>query len=97
MGHVSNCSWAYHGLGRACLVLGQIGEAQSLGECAVEYYPHQPGFAAHAVHLLGDIVTHPDRFDPDSGEAHYRRALALAEPRGMRPVPRQNPVRQPSG
>ena len=46
----------------------------------------QPGFAAHALHLLGDIATHPDRFDAESGEAHYRQALALAEPRGMRPL-----------
>jgi hypothetical protein len=32
------------------------------------------------------IATHPDRFDAESGEAHYRQALALAEPRGMRPL-----------
>ena len=30
--------------------------------------------------------THPDRFDPESGEGHYRKALALAEPRAMRPL-----------
>ena len=29
---------------------------------------------------------HPDRFDPERGEAHYRRTLALAEPRAMRPL-----------
>ena len=40
----------------------------------------------HALHLLGDIATHTDRFDAETGEAHYRQALALAEPRGMRPV-----------
>jgi hypothetical protein len=36
--------------------------------------------------LLGDIATHPDRFDADSGELYYGEALALAEPRGMRPL-----------
>ena len=41
---------------------------------------------AHALHLLGDIATHPDRFDAEPGEAHYQKALALAEPRGMRPL-----------
>ena len=41
---------------------------------------------AHALHLLGDIATHPDRFDAESGAARYRQALALAEPRGMRPL-----------
>ena len=34
--------------------------------------------------MLGDIATHPDRFDAERGEANYRQALALAEPRGMR-------------
>jgi hypothetical protein len=41
---------------------------------------------AHALHLLGDIATHPDRFDAESGEVPYRKALAPAEPRGMRPL-----------
>ena len=53
---------------------------------AVLLSPRHPGFAAHALHLLGDIATHPDRFNAESGEAHYRQALALAEPRGMRPL-----------
>jgi len=45
-----------------------------------------PGDAAQALHLLGDIATHPDRFDAERCETHYRQALALAEPRGMRPL-----------
>jgi predicted protein tyrosine phosphatase len=45
-----------------------------------------PGDAAQVLHLLGDIATHPDRFDAERGETHYRQALALAEPRGMRPL-----------
>ena len=57
-------------------VLAQLGEASE----------PQPGPAAHAQHLLGDIAAHPDRFDPGSGEAHYRQTLALAAPRGMRPL-----------
>jgi hypothetical protein len=40
----------------------------------------------YALHLLGDIATHSDRFDTKRAEAHYREALALAEPRGMRPL-----------
>ena len=39
-----------------------------------------------ALQLLGDIATHPDGFDAESGETHYREALALAESRGMRPL-----------
>jgi tetratricopeptide (TPR) repeat protein len=75
-----------YALGRACLLLGRLDEARSLVERVVESSPSQPGHAAHAQHLLGDIATHPDRFDAESGEAHYRQALALAEPRGMRPL-----------
>jgi class 3 adenylate cyclase/tetratricopeptide (TPR) repeat protein len=77
---------AYPLLGRACLLLGRLDKARSLGYRAVELSPRHPGFAAHAQRLLGDIATHPDRFDAESGEAHYRQALALAEPRGMRPL-----------
>jgi hypothetical protein len=67
-------------------VLGRLDDAQRLGDRAVEFSPRQPGFAAHALHLLGDIATHPDRFDAERGETYYRQALALAEPRGMRPL-----------
>ena len=85
-GYVSQCSWAYHVLGRACLLLDQRDEAKRLVGRAIELASHQPGFAAHALHLLGDIATHPDRFDAESSEAYYRQSLALAEPRGMRPL-----------
>ena len=83
---VAHRGWASLPLGRACLLLGRLDEARRLGERLVESLPSQPGFAAHALHLLGEIATHPDRLDAESGEAHYRQALALAEPRGMRPL-----------
>jgi class 3 adenylate cyclase/tetratricopeptide (TPR) repeat protein len=79
-------AWDDHVLGRTCLLLGQLDEARKLGERAVELLASQPGAAAHALHLLGDIAIHPDRFDAEAGEAHYRDALALAEPRSMRPL-----------
>ena len=79
-------SWAYAALGRACLLLGRLDEARRLGHRSVESAQPHPGFAAHALCLLGDIMTHPDRFDAESGAAHYREALALAEMRGMRPL-----------
>jgi tetratricopeptide (TPR) repeat protein len=78
--------WAYHALGRACLLLGRLDEARRLGDRAIESSQRYPGFAAHALHLLGDIATHPDQFDAECGETYYRRALVLAEPRGMRPL-----------
>jgi tetratricopeptide (TPR) repeat protein len=85
-GTVALRGWAYHSLGRACLLLGRLDEARRLGDRAVEFSPRQPGFEAHALHLLGDIATDPDRFDAESAEVHYWKALALAEPRGMRPL-----------
>jgi tetratricopeptide (TPR) repeat protein len=75
---------AYHWLGRAAVLLGRLDDARRLADRAVESC--EPGDAAHALHLLGDIATHLDRFDAESGEAHYREALAQAEPRGMRPL-----------
>ena len=77
---------AYHTLGRASLLLGRLGEARRLADRAVETSPSQPGFAAHARRLLGDIAAHPDRLDAAAAETQYRQALALAEPRGMRPL-----------
>jgi hypothetical protein len=65
---------------------GRLDEARRLGERSIECSPGHDGFAAHAFHLLGDIATHPDRFDAESGEAHYREALSLAVPRSMRPL-----------
>jgi class 3 adenylate cyclase/tetratricopeptide (TPR) repeat protein len=78
--------WAYGAMGRACLLLGRLDEAQRLGDHAVEYSRRQPGFTAHALRLLGDIATHPDRFDAEGGAAHYREALALAQLHGMCPL-----------
>jgi tetratricopeptide (TPR) repeat protein len=78
--------WAYHSLGRAALLLGRLDEARRLADRAVESSMGHHGFAAHARHLLGDVATHPDQFHAQSGEAHYRQAMALAEPRGMRPL-----------
>jgi class 3 adenylate cyclase/tetratricopeptide (TPR) repeat protein len=85
-GIFSFLGWAYHALSCACLRLGRLDEARRLGDRAVECSPRQPGFAAHALHLLGDIASHPDRLDAESGEAHYRKALALAASRGMCPL-----------
>ena len=77
---------AYPSLGRAALLLGQLEEARSLGNRALEYSLPFPGFAAHTFHLLGDIETHLTEFDAERGESHYRKALELAELHRMRPL-----------
>ena len=76
----------YRSLGRACLLLHRLDDARRLADRAIESSPRHPGFAPHVLHLLGDIATYPDRFDAERGETHYCEALALAEPRGMRPL-----------
>ena len=68
------------------MLLGRLDEARRLAERALESSRVQRGNAAQALHLLGDIAIHPDRFDAERGEAYYSQALALAEPRGMRPL-----------
>src|SRR5262249_29805341 len=85
-GIVAHRGWAYHASGRACLLLGRLDEARRLGQRAVESSQRQPGFRAHALHLLGDLAAHPDQFDAESGVAHYQQALALAQSHGMRPL-----------
>jgi class 3 adenylate cyclase/tetratricopeptide (TPR) repeat protein len=79
-------AWGYHALGRAALGLHRLDEARRLAYRGIETSQGYPGFAAHALHLLGDIASHPDQFDAESGKAHYRQALALAKPSGMRPL-----------
>ena len=83
---VVTSGWDYHALGRAHLLLGRLDDAQRLCELAMKYSSHQHAYEAHGLHLLGDIATHPDRFDADFAEAHYLKALAIAEKQGMRPL-----------
>jgi class 3 adenylate cyclase/tetratricopeptide (TPR) repeat protein len=85
-GILSGSTWAYSCLGRASLLLDRLDEAGYLADRAVETSPSQRGFAAHALHLRGDIAIHAERFDAEGGETYYRQALALAEPRAMRPL-----------
>src|SRR5436190_12868072 len=68
--------FSYQALGRACLLLGRLEDGRRLGDRVLEFSQSLPGFAAHALHLHGDIAAHPDRFDAERGEAHYRQALA---------------------
>jgi tetratricopeptide (TPR) repeat protein len=77
---------SHHSLGRAALALGRVDQARSLGERALEHTMSRRGMAAHSHHLLGEIATRPGGFDAERGEIHYREALGLAEPRGMRPL-----------
>jgi tetratricopeptide (TPR) repeat protein len=85
-GHVGFLGRSYYIMGSACLLLGRLDEALRLGKRAIEFSHRYPDFEGYAQHLLGDIATHPDRFDAENGESHYRQALALAEPRPYAPA-----------
>jgi hypothetical protein len=68
------------------LLLGRLDEARRLGDLAFESSQRQPGFAAHALHLLGDVAAYPGRYDAESAATRYREALVLARQYGMRPL-----------
>src|SRR4029453_12171400 len=90
LGRLAACglptSGVYYPVGRACLLVGRLDEARRFCDLEVGLSATQPGRLAHALHLQGDIATHPDGFDVERAEALYHQALALAEPRGMRPL-----------
>jgi class 3 adenylate cyclase/tetratricopeptide (TPR) repeat protein len=85
-GTIDQSGMDYHWLGRAALLLGRLDDARRLADCSLKNSPLHPGYAAHVLHLLGDLVTHPDQFDAECGETYYRKALTVAERLGMRPL-----------
>jgi tetratricopeptide (TPR) repeat protein len=78
--------WSYHAVARGCLLLGRLDEARRLADRSIESSQRQPNFVAHARCILGDLAIHPEYFDAESAATHYRAALTLAKPRGMRPL-----------
>jgi len=85
-GRVSEEGAVYLSLARAALLLGRLDEARRLADLATGSRSGRTDFVPTAMLLLGDLAIHPDRFDAEAGEAHYREVRALAEPRGMRPL-----------
>jgi len=78
--------WTSYSLARAYFVLGRLDDANRLATLTIEAASARTDFVPDTLHLLGDIATHPERFDAERGEALYERALALAEAQGMRPL-----------
>jgi class 3 adenylate cyclase/tetratricopeptide (TPR) repeat protein len=82
--HALRVAW----LSEAYLLAGRLDEAGTQAQRALEFaHTHQErGHEAYALRLLGEIATHRDPPDVEPAEAHYRRALALADELGMRPL-----------
>ena len=75
-------------LGEIQLKAGHHEEASRLARQALElaHLHKERGHEAHVHRLLGEIALESDLPDPDEARGHYRRALALAGPRQMRPL-----------
>jgi tetratricopeptide (TPR) repeat protein len=75
-------------LGEAYLLDGRLADATRIAEEGLEAARQrgERGVEGQLLRLLGDIASHPDRFEVDTAEAHYRQALALAEELGQRPL-----------
>ena len=82
-GTIDQSGMDYQWLGRAALLLGDLDGARRLADSSLKNSPLHPGYAAHALHLLGDIATHTDSFD---AETYYRKAFEVAERLGVRPL-----------
>jgi tetratricopeptide (TPR) repeat protein len=71
---------------RCYLRLGRMDEVERVLPRLLETAPQFVAQHAHALHLRGEIAAHPDRWQPETAEDCYCRALVLAEGRGMRPL-----------
>ena len=83
-GHVAPAAILF-AAGRAYLVVGRIDEANNLAREALALTRQlgARGMEARALCLTADIAA---ASDAENVEGYYREALALAEPRGMRPL-----------
>ena len=75
-------------LGEAYLLDGRLADATRIAEdgLAAARQWGERGVEGQLLRLLGDIASHPDRLDAERCEGHYHQALALAQPRSMRPL-----------
>jgi tetratricopeptide (TPR) repeat protein len=79
--------WVTH-LSEAYLLAGRLEEARQLAGQALTLARDlkQRGHEAYALRLLGELGARGDPTDVEHTETSYRRALALAEDLGMRPL-----------
>jgi tetratricopeptide (TPR) repeat protein len=75
-------------LGGVYLLDGRLADATRIAQdgLAAARQRGERGVEGQVLRLLGDIAAHPDRFEADTAEAHYRQALAVASELGLRPL-----------
>jgi tetratricopeptide (TPR) repeat protein len=75
-------------LSEALLLVGRVDEASALVARLLDLSRTHTGrgYQAHAYRLLGEVARRHEPPDVDQAASHYRRALALAEELGMRPL-----------
>ena len=75
-------------LGETYLLLGRLTDAVTAAECALDRSrgSSERGNEAYALHVLGEIAAHAEPPEREQAEGYYRRALALADELGMRPL-----------
>jgi tetratricopeptide (TPR) repeat protein len=75
-------------LSEALILAGRVDDASPLVGRLLEMSRTHParGYHAHARRLQGELAGHRDPPEIDQAATHYREALALAEPSGMRPL-----------
>jgi class 3 adenylate cyclase/tetratricopeptide (TPR) repeat protein len=77
-----------HPLGETYLVAGRLADAAPLAERALTVARDlkEPGHEALVLHLLGDIAAQREPPELEAADGYYRRAAALADKLGMRPL-----------
>ncbi|MBI3325504.1 MAG: hypothetical protein HYZ81_02210 [Nitrospinae bacterium] len=81
----ARCSFS---MGEAHVLVGRLEEAHAIAEHALALArAHQErGNQAYALRPLGGIAARRDPPEAEQAETHYRKALALADELGMRPL-----------
>ncbi len=88
VGRVGFLSLSMVWLSEGYLLSGRFTEAGSIAQRALEFAKthKERGHEAWALKILGDITAHSESCSDDESELYYRRALALANELGMRPL-----------
>jgi DNA-binding NtrC family response regulator/tetratricopeptide (TPR) repeat protein len=74
--------------GEAYLLASQVEDARACADRAVRLARErgERGHEAWALRLLGEVASHQAHLDPETAEARYSAAMALASELGMRPL-----------